>query len=177
MDVTGARRVVIVGNGGAGKSTLAAELGRALGLPVVHLDQRFWRPGWAPTPDDEWEATVRALVAADRWVMDGNYGGTMELRFAAADTILFLDYPRLLCTWRAFRRGFTQRGRTRADMAPGCPERVDVGFLRWVWSYNSRVRPRVHALLSQLPASTNVVVLRGDADANALIQRATGHPG
>ena len=102
--------------------------------------------------------------------MDGNYGGTMELRFAAADTILFLDYPRLLCTWRAFRRGFSQRGRTRPDMAPGCPERVDPGFLHWVWTYNSRTRPRVLALLSALSASKQVVILRSDRETARLLE-------
>jgi hypothetical protein len=76
------QRVAIVGSGGAGKSTLARELGQRLGLPVIHLDQRFWRPGWLETETEEWAATQQELAAADRWIRDGNYGATLDVRLA-----------------------------------------------------------------------------------------------
>ena len=87
------RRVLIVGAGGVGKSTLARELERRTGLPIVHLDREYWRPGWVATPDDEWRHRVGELIEADAWIMDGNYGGTMELRASACDTLIFLDLP------------------------------------------------------------------------------------
>ena len=107
------RRVAIIGSGGAGKSRLARQLGEATRLPVIHLDSLFWRPGWTETPKDVWRRTVEDLVKGDEWILDGNFGGTMEIRLAAADTIIFLDFPRVLCTYRAIKRAITYWNRTR----------------------------------------------------------------
>jgi hypothetical protein len=74
------RRILVIGSGGAGKSTFARELGRRTGLPLVHLDLHYWRPGWTPTPPDEWLGRVRDLVREDRWIIDGNYLGSLEVR-------------------------------------------------------------------------------------------------
>src|SRR6185503_1778037 len=93
------QRVAVIGSGGAGKSVFSRELAERSGLPVIHLDREFWRPNWEPTPENEWADRVRSLAEAERWVMDGNYSHTMEIRFARADTVVFLDLPRLLCIW------------------------------------------------------------------------------
>lgn len=100
----------MVGSGGAGKTTFARELGGRLGLPVIHLDEHYWRPGWVETPRDQWRLVQERLVAGDAWVVDGNYGGTLDLRFKAADTVVMLDYPRLVCLGRALRRSLVKRG-------------------------------------------------------------------
>jgi adenylate kinase family enzyme len=113
------RRIAVIGPGGAGKSTLARQIGDRLGLPVIHLDAHFWHEGWTETPKDVWEQTVHGLVQGEAWVMDGNYGGTMDIRLDAADTILFLDLPPWLCLLRVVRRQVRYRRRTRPDMAPG----------------------------------------------------------
>jgi adenylate kinase family enzyme len=152
--------VTVIGAGGAGKSTLAAALGVRTGLPVVHLDACYWHAGWVPTPADAWRREVEALVAAPAWVMDGNYGGTLDLRLAASDTVVFLDLSRARCLWRVVRRAFRHRGRTRPDMAPGCPERLTWEFVRWVWEYPRTRRPGVLRRLAALPPATRVVVLR-----------------
>ena len=161
------RRVLVIGSGGAGKSTLAARIGERTGLPVVHLDALYWRPGWEPTPPGEWAARVAALCARDAWVMDGNYGGTLDARLAACDTVIFLDLPRAVCLARVVRRWLRYRGRSRPDMAPGCDERLSAEFLRWVWEYPRRRRPGV---LQRLAASgRDVVVLRSARDADRFV--------
>ena len=157
------RRVLVIGSGGAGKSTLAARVGARLGLPVVHLDALYWRPGWVPTPAGEWRERVAALAAGEAWVMDGNYGGTLDLRLAACDTAVFLDLPRLLCAARVVRRWLRYAGRARPDMAPGCPERLSLEFLRWVWDYPRTRRPDVLRRLAALPPDRRAVVLRSPA--------------
>jgi adenylate kinase family enzyme len=157
------RRVLVIGSGGAGKSALARRLGERLGLPVLHLDALYWRAGWVPTPGDEWARRVGELVRRDAWVMDGNYGGTLDARLAACDTVVFLDLPRRVCLWRVVRRALRHRGRTRPDMAPGCPERLTPAFLRWVWEYPRRRRPEVLRRLAALRPDQRAVVLRSAA--------------
>jgi len=89
-------RVAVIGCGGAGKSRLALALGRRLDLPVVHLDEHYWRPGWQPTDPSAWRALQERLVSRHSWVIDGNYLSTIDLRLGAADTVVFLDLSRAL---------------------------------------------------------------------------------
>jgi len=123
---------MIIGSGGAGKSTLARQLGKMLDLPVIHLDAVHWQPGWVAMPKDEWCGKVAEMTQGERWIIDGNYGGTLPARLAVADTIIFLDYPWWLCLWRVLRRRVQYHGRTRPDLSPGCPEQLDWEFLKWV---------------------------------------------
>ena len=155
------RKVIVIGSGGSGKTTLATRLGARLGLPVVHLDALYWRAGWTPTPPDEWARVVADLAARDAWVMDGNYGGTLPQRLAACDTVIFLDVPRLVCLWRVVARSVRYRGRTRPDMAPGCDEQVTWEFVRWIWTYPRRRRPGILRMLGEVAGEKRVVVLRG----------------
>jgi adenylate kinase family enzyme len=158
------KRILVIGSGGAGKSTFARRLGARLGLPVIHLDVCFWRPGWVETPKDEWRRTVEELCAREAWVMDGNFSGTLELRLAACDTVVFLDMPRAVCVWRALKRWGMYRNARRPDMAEGCGERFDLKFLHWVWTYPSRSRPKVVARVEEFAAHKRVVRLRSDAE-------------
>jgi adenylate kinase family enzyme len=154
------RKVLVIGSGGAGKSTFARRLGERTGLPVVHLDALYWRPGWVKTPDDQWRATVAELLARDAWILDGNYSGTLELRLAACDTVFFLDLPRRVCLPAVIARRVRYAGRSRPDCAPGCPEKIDWEFVRWIWRYSTRARPKVLAGLAALRADQRAVVLR-----------------
>ena len=86
-------KIVIIGSSGSGKSTLAARLGPILNLPVYHLDRLFWRPGWQETPRDEWRMLQQKLCAEPQWIIDGNYSGTLDVRLAACDTVIWLDLP------------------------------------------------------------------------------------
>src|SRR5262245_12089231 len=173
------RRVLVIGPGGAGKSTFARELGARTGLPVVHLDRLYWRPGWDPTPTEEWEEVVRDTISGERWVVDGNYGGTMALRLAAADTVIFLDVPRRTCLRRVYSRAFRGLGRQRADLGSGCAEKLpDLEFLRWIWTYPAKRRPGVLAQLADFERrGGRVVVLRSPAEARAFLDATAAAPG
>jgi adenylate kinase family enzyme len=154
------KRVAIIGSGGSGKSTLAQEIGHRLELPVYHLDKLFWSPNWIERPKQEWRELQESLCAKPKWVMDGNYGGTMDVRLFACDTIIFLDMPRILCLWRVTKRFFKYRGRARPDMTQGCEERLTREFLLWVWNYPKDRKPGILARLKTLRATKNVVVLK-----------------
>ena len=105
-----------------------AALGERTGLPVVHLDRHFWRPGWVETPRDEWRRRQAELFAGDRWIADGNYGGTFDERFSRADTVIVFALPRLTCLAGALKRSTLNHG--RAIQADGCPERFQLSFFR-----------------------------------------------
>ena len=96
------QRVVVMGSGGSGKTTVANALSDKTGLPVVHLDPLYWRAGWTPVPKDEALRDLEAIVASDRWILDGNFLSEdgIDPRFERADTVIFLDLPRALCIWR-----------------------------------------------------------------------------
>ena len=164
------RRVLVIGSGGAGKSTAARRLAAATGLPLVHLDREYWHPGWRPTPPEEWRRVVGELIAAEHWVLDGNYGGTLATRLARADTVVFLDIGRITCLVRAIRRAIRHRSRPREDVAPGCPDRLDREFLWWIWRYPTTRRPGVLALLDEFAGrGGRTVVLRSSAEVDAFI--------
>jgi adenylate kinase family enzyme len=140
-------RVLIIGSPGAGKSTLAAQLARRTGLPLIHLDQEYWRAGWIETPEDEWLAKVEALTARPRWIMDGNYGGSLPLRLTCADTVVYLQLPPWRCVARIVRRIIGSWGRVRPDMAEGCPEQLNWEFLIYTARFRRDRRASVEAKL------------------------------
>jgi adenylate kinase family enzyme len=161
------RRALVIGSGGAGKSTLARRLAERLSLPVIHLDRVYWRAGWVEPPKDEWRRTVEGLCAGDSWVMDGNYSGTLDVRLEACDTVIFLDLPRTVCTWRVIKRALRYKGVSRPDMGEGCREQLGKDFLLfllWVWNYPRRSRPKVFARLEESAGGKQVYMLRSDAE-------------
>jgi adenylate kinase family enzyme len=114
------KRIVTTGLAGAGKSTFSRALSTKTGLPVIHLDLHFWKPGWTEPSQAEWRDTQRILLASDEWIADGNYHETLDLRLDRADTVIFLDTPWWLCASRAFRRGVRRPAGTQ--MPDGCED-------------------------------------------------------
>ncbi|MEW5916776.1 MAG: AAA family ATPase [Gemmatimonadota bacterium] len=157
------RKVLVIGPGGSGKSTFARQLAARTGLPLIHLDTLYWSAGWVPAPNDVWDRTVAELIAGDAWVMDGNYGRTLSVRLAACDTVFFLDLPPLVCLWRVWRRSREHRGRSRPDLADGCPERLTWEFVWWILTYRRRRRPGIISQLSALADHQRAIVLRSSA--------------
>jgi adenylate kinase family enzyme len=168
------RRVLVIGSGGAGKSHFAKQLGERTGLPVTHLDALYWQPGWVPQAPEPWHAQVTEVLAGDRWILDGNYGGTLGLRLAACDTVVFLDLPRRVCLGRVLRRWFSYRGRSRPDMRPDCPEQLTWEFLHWIWTYPKVRRPAVLRRLDEVGPAVRVVRLRSVGAVTAFLAALEG---
>lgn len=167
------RRVAVIGCAGAGKSTFSVRLGDITGIPVVHLDRHFWKPGWVETPTEEWRAVVSRLASEEQWIMDGNYSSTLDLRLPLADTIVFFDYPRRICAYRVFKR--SALGRPRPDLPENCSERIFgadfFSFFAWVWTFNTRSRPKIESALSMLSHDPSLIRLTSDDERNQLLRR------
>lgn len=140
-------RLLIIGSPGAGKSTLAVEVARVTGLPLVHLDQLHWKPGWVESGKEEFDSKLREAIARPRWIIEGNYGRTLPLRLTRADTVVDLDLPRWQCVLGILRRAIAHRGRTRSDMAPGCPEQLNWEFLVYTIRFPGGGRNRIERAL------------------------------
>lgn len=151
-------------------STTTTRLAKRTGLPLIHLDALHWQPGWVEPPQEEWDRTVDGLLAGDRWIMDGNYGRTLERRLAACDTAIFLDLPRTVCLRRAVGRRLRFHGRSRPDMREGCPERLTWEFVRWIWNYPAERKPAVLRRLEALGPDQRAVVLRSAAEVEAFLR-------
>ena len=151
-------RIVIIGCGGAGKSTLARQLGKKLNIPVVHLDKLWWKPNWVETSREEFDAKLAQELAKPRWIMDGNFNRTINQRVDRCDTLIYLDFNRVACLMGVLKRVITTYGKVRPDMGEGCPERFDFSFLKWVWNFNNDHRPTYYQLMREVPGVECIVL-------------------
>ena len=152
-------RVMIIGCGGSGKSTLARALGEKTGLPVIHLDQIWWEPGnWQHIDRTEFDARITRETEQSRWIMDGNYNRTLQLRAEKCDTIIYLDFSRWQCLLSWVKRVITNWGSSRPDMAQGCSEWFDPEMAGWIWSYNKNNRESNYRLLNETEGVETIVL-------------------
>jgi adenylate kinase family enzyme len=161
-------RVAIVGSGGSGKSTFARGLSQITGLRLFHLDEYYWRPGWVETPREEWRAVQSELVADERWIIEGNYSGTYDLRFDRVDTVIVLSPSRRVCVYRVLKRVAVNWHRD--VQAAGCPERLDISFLHWVWRFPYDARPLLDQALARYAGRFSVVELTSTGRAKRYLE-------
>lgn len=161
---------MIVGQPGSGKSTLAQALGDSTGLPVVHIDKIHWQPGWIERSKAEKTRLCQEAEQQSHWIFEGGHSATWASRVARSDMLIWLDRPLVLRLWRVLRRSFTGLGRTRPDMAEGCPEQLSSlpGFLRYIWTTRNSAREAMARLLAAAPEGCDVVHLRSARDVAAL---------
>lgn len=165
------KRIMIIGCCGSGKSTLSRRLHQVTNLPLHHLDQYYFKPNWEVTPKEEWKEIVTELANKDQWIIDGNYGGTMEVRFERADTIVYMDYSTLRCLWRVLKRIWKYNGKVRPDMPEGCKERFDMGFLHYVATYNLLRRKKILDNLKAQANKKHVIRLRNDKEIDLFLSK------
>jgi adenylate kinase family enzyme len=163
--ITAGRRVVVTGMAGSGKSTFSRALSAQTGLPVVHLDVHFWKPGWVEPSEAEWREKQRDLITRDEWILDGNYHATLDLRLERADTAVFLDTSWWVCVWRALVRGVRKRP-VGFQLPNGCEESAgrrlrDEWSLAWrIWRVHRSERERELGILSRHANHVALYVLR-----------------
>jgi len=142
MDLSKVKRIILVGSAGSGKSWLAKRLANITDYKMIHLDCEFWQPDWTKTPKEEWIEKQKEFIKGEKWIIDGNYKSSMELRFAAADLVIFLDINRFVCMWSALKR----HGKKRSDLPDYLEEKMNlefIDFLKWIWSFKKTGKRRI----------------------------------
>lgn len=157
------KRIIVAGvSAGAGKSTFARKLSEKMNIPVHHLDTAYWKSGWVEREREEFLHIQRQLVQGDTWIIEGNYASSMEIRLAQADTFIYLELPLRVCIYRALKRWIVNYGKTRPDMAEGCPEKMDKAFLKFIiTTYAARkleMRRRAKEFMESGPDRNSIVL-------------------
>lgn len=159
------RRVVVIGCPGSGKSTFSRELNKITKLPLYHLDMMYWNSDKTKVEKAVFQEKLSEILQKDKWIIDGNYNSTMEARFQACDTIVFLDYPVDICL-----DGIRERqGKERNDI-PWVETEENKEFTEFVKNYNTNSRPLVLELLKKY-SQKNIIVFRNRDEANKFLAR------
>lgn len=164
-EISVGRRVLVSGLAGAGKSTFSRALSALTGLPLIHLDIYFWKPGWVEPTEDEWRERQRGLLSGDEWIIDGNYHATLDLRLERADTVVYLDTPWWVCAGRALVRGVRKRP-AGFQLPNGCDESAwrrwhDEWWLVWrIWRVRRSERQHEFETMSRHGDHVALYVLR-----------------
>ncbi|EJC79183.1 adenylate kinase-like kinase [Rhizobium leguminosarum bv. trifolii WSM2297] len=161
QDIRRARRILVVGCSGGGKSTLSLTIARRFGLSYISLDRDvYWLPGWVTRDRAEQRGIIASRILEDRWIMDGTNTSSLDIRMPRTDVVVWVRIPRLLCIWGAISRWVKWIGRTRPEMAPGCTEKIDWKFLCFIWTFEEKFAPRIVAGLAEHGPDVPVLQLK-----------------
>jgi adenylate kinase family enzyme len=169
----GARRIVVYGVTGSGKTTLAEQISVATGIPWHAVDDLTWRPGWVEVLKTEQRRLIAAICAEPEWILDAAYGSWLEIPLSRAEVVVGLDYPRWLSWQRVVRRTFSRLVR-RTTVCNGNRESLRRALsprdsiIGWHARSFARKRDRIRAW-ADAPDGPGVLVLRSPRAARALL--------
>lgn len=155
------KKIIVIGCPGSGKSMLSKELHSKTGIPLYHLDRMYWNSDKTTVEKSVFLERLVTALEKDEWIIDGNYGSTMELRMQKCDTVIFLDYPFDICL-----DGILERcGKPRSDMPWVEPNQYDEEFIAFIKNYNVQSRPQVMRLLNKY-SYKNILIFKSRKEAN-----------
>ena len=143
------KKILILGCGGAGKSTFAIDMGNWFSLPVVHLDKLYWLPGWINRSNEDFDKLLEKEIKKEMWIIDGNYKRTLQWRLEYADVAILFDLPDELCFEGVKQRIQKYNGKSRPDITEGCPESFDPEFNDWITNFRKDILPDVIKILKE----------------------------
>ena len=157
------KKVIVIGCPGSGKSTFSRALYELTGLPLYHLDLLYWNSDRTTVSKEVFRERLQNALALDNWIIDGNYGSTMEMRMAECDTVFLLDFPLDVCI-----EGIRQRqGKVRPDM-PWIEYGEDAEFLDFIKNFEKESRPKILSLLQKYKEK-NIIILKSREEADSFI--------
>ena len=158
------KKIIVIGCSGSGKSTFSRELHNKIDIPLFHLDMMYWNADKTNVEKQVFLERLSSVMEKDEWIIDGNYGSTMELRMEKCDTVVFLDYPLDVCLEGVRER----RGKPRADM-PWIESEDDAAFLEFIKNFNTQQRPNICALIDKYREEKRIVVFKSRREADAFL--------
>lgn len=166
------KRIMVIGCSASGKSTFARRLGKITGLPVTHLDNLFWKSGWIEEDREVFRRKQQEVIDTDRWIIDGHYKSTMDIRLERADFVFWYRLSRYKCISGYIRRmlkGMIKKG-GRPDITEGCNEKLDFEFMKYIWNFNkTQVKP-TEELLKHYP-NIKVIIFNSRKQADKFLAR------
>lgn len=157
-------RIIIIGWSGSGKSTFARKLGEKLKMEVIHLDKIYHKPGWKQTPSDEFTKIVKNLITKEKWIIDGHYGKTLDLRAERADTIIFFNFNKFVCLYRAFKRIFNRN--QPFDKVEGNFDKISWELVKRLYNASSK---KILARLEPYKNTKKIFIVRNSKEAEELL--------
>lgn len=164
-------RISIVGGSGSGKSTLADILSKELNIPAIHLDAINFNPNWDEIDKCKRDKIILEKSDGDKWIIDGNYNKTLKARFNKADLIIWLDYSTFSQLKGVIKRYIKTYNKERPEI-PGCKERLDFTFIKYVFSYNKKKRPIILDYLNDIPKD-KILTFKKQKDLNRWLKEFT----
>ncbi len=157
-------RISIIGGSGSGKSTLATLLSKELQIPAIHLDSINFNENWTEIDKNERDKIISEKSKADKWIIDGNYNKTLKERLDKADLIIWLDYSTFALLKGIFKRYINLHNKERAEI-PGCKERLNFSFIKYVATYNKTKRLKLIQILKDIPKE-KILTFKNQKDLN-----------
>mgnify|MGYP001852695846 CR=1 FL=1 len=161
-------KISIIGGSGSGKSTLANILSNKLNIPAIHLDAINYKDNWVEIDKKERDKIIEEKAEQDKWIIDGNYNKTLKTRLDNVDLIIWLDYSTIAQIKGVLKR-YVQKQNKEKEEIPGCKERFNLKFYKYVITYNKKKRPEVIKMLKEIP-NEKMIIFRKQKDLNKWLE-------
>lgn len=162
------KKIMVIGCPGSGKSTLSRKLHNITKIPLYHLDMMFWNEDKTTVSKDIFLQRLTEVLKEDKWIIDGNYISTMEIRMNECDTVIFLDLPPDVCL-----DGVRQRkGKQRSDI-PWVENEDDEEFIEFIKTFNKEQRPKIITLLDKYNEKI-IFIFKSREEADVFLNKCEG---
>lgn len=162
------QKIIVIGCPGSGKSYFSKQIARITNIPLYHLDVLYWKPNWEASPREEFIKIIENIVNSNEWIIDGNYGKTLEKRFKAAELVYFLDLPTDVCLESVKKR----IGIKRSDLPSYLEEKEDLEFISFIENFPNAGRPLILSLIDKYP-NLKVITFKSRDEVNEYLRKIT----
>lgn len=160
------KRAIVIGCPGSGKTTFAEKLNKITGLPLYYLDAVWHKPDRTHISREEFDQRIQEIFVTNEWIIDGNYGRTVEKRLRECDTVFLFDLPTEVCL-----QGATERlGKGRYDL-PWIEKELDPEFEDFIKGFSKNSLPKLYELIEKYKAEKQVIIFKSRKEADDFLRK------